>query len=575
MPMSNDAAQKCKSIELICSSCGSRYLFRAGEASLFKIRGWSNPIRCPKCRKEKRIAREQEEERVENVKWQQRKAADKVEFESRLNDWRVLDIQTISPSNNTVLYIIGNGFDLMHGVKSSYYAFRDSLGKHSNLREQLELCLTPEDIWADFEGSLAKINVSLMSDKDIVDMWLDDFEAYDEDAGAAEYYLAIDAALSPIAALSESLQKRFRSWVEGLSVGTEDRPLTNLFKNGKTLCFNYTELVEMLYGVSRENVCYIHGNRRKGKHGRKERLILGHQPGASDEAFEDYQYSPQKSNTYKKAMIALAQENIIEQIGFYDNDLTKNTDEIIAAHQQFFMSLGNTEEVIVIGHSYSEVDWPYFEEIVLRLSAGNPVLWKFGCHGLHDLSNLEKLLEHLGLKKTGVIVFRTDTITVKLKAIDLTQQSTKATNTRRKDLCSSADGRWKAVASDNRLEIINTNTESLVYDTIISSPLNRAFFDESSQSLIVIIKGIDDGILLFRFEDGHWLFKNELESIQNQSIVNRRLSGVFLFDGKLMFVYNNRVREYDLSNGELVANVAKRRATNDTYCGENIISKFI
>ena len=96
----------------------------------------------------------------------------------------------------------------------------------------------------------------------------------------------------------------------------------------------------MLYSVSRENVCYIHGDRRKGIHGRTERLILGHQPGASDEAFEDYQYSARKPNTYRKAMITLAQENIIEQIGISDNELTKNTDEIMAVHQQFFMVLG-------------------------------------------------------------------------------------------------------------------------------------------------------------------------------------------------------------------------------------------
>ena len=100
MLMSNDADQQCKSQELICSCCGRRFLFRAEEASSYKIRGWGNPKRCPKCRKEKCIALEQEEERAANYKWQQKSAADKVEFESHLNDWRVLDIQTFSPNQN-------------------------------------------------------------------------------------------------------------------------------------------------------------------------------------------------------------------------------------------------------------------------------------------------------------------------------------------------------------------------------------------------------------------------------------------------------------------------------------------
>ena len=41
--------------------------------------------------------------------------------------------------NEETLYIIGNGFDLMHGVKSSYYNFRDFLKKRNpELKVQLE-----------------------------------------------------------------------------------------------------------------------------------------------------------------------------------------------------------------------------------------------------------------------------------------------------------------------------------------------------------------------------------------------------------------------------------------------------
>lgn len=40
-----------------------------------------------------------------------------------------------------------------------------------------------------------------------------------------------------------------------------------------------------MYGVSEKNICYIHGCRRKKKGKSKERLILGHKPGASDEDF--------------------------------------------------------------------------------------------------------------------------------------------------------------------------------------------------------------------------------------------------------------------------------------------------
>ena len=173
------------------------------------------------------------------------------------------------------LYIIGNGFDLMHRTPSSYYSFRDSLGKRNRLRESLEMALTAEDIWADFENSLGSLNLDLMGSRHIVDMWLDDFGIYDdEDAGAAEYYMAVEAAATPIINLVNELQPAFRRWVNSLEAGTNDRPLADLIRtDGKVLDFNYTEFIETLYGV--RDVCYIHGNRK-----RKGKLILGHRPGA-------------------------------------------------------------------------------------------------------------------------------------------------------------------------------------------------------------------------------------------------------------------------------------------------------
>ena len=53
--------------------------------------------------------------------------------------------------------------------------------------------------------------------------------------------------------------------VDSLTVGTADRPLKRLFRNSKVLCFNYTEFVETMYGAPNENVCYIHGSRKRKK----------------------------------------------------------------------------------------------------------------------------------------------------------------------------------------------------------------------------------------------------------------------------------------------------------------------
>jgi hypothetical protein len=47
-------------------------------------------------------------------------------------------------------------------------------------------------------------------------------------------------------------------WVESLKVpDMAYRPLNGVICNSKTLIFNYTEFIEDLYGVEKENVLYM------------------------------------------------------------------------------------------------------------------------------------------------------------------------------------------------------------------------------------------------------------------------------------------------------------------------------
>lgn len=138
----------------------------------------------------------------------------------------------------------------------------------------MEFYLTPEDIWADFENSLAQLNVGAMASSWLVENWLDAFDAFDEDASVASFYMAAEWAANPMSTIGDELPKRFRRWVDSLTVGTADRPLKGLFQNSKVLCFNYTEFVETMYGVPNEDVCYIHGSRKRKKGYPLEKLIL-------------------------------------------------------------------------------------------------------------------------------------------------------------------------------------------------------------------------------------------------------------------------------------------------------------
>lgn len=68
---------------------------------------------------------------------------------------KTVEIQLLD--SNTSLFIIGNGFDLIHGVPSSYYNFRDFIGRNSILRFILDTYIEQTDVWGAVQVSLKTI----------------------------------------------------------------------------------------------------------------------------------------------------------------------------------------------------------------------------------------------------------------------------------------------------------------------------------------------------------------------------------------------------------------------------------
>jgi hypothetical protein len=54
------------------------------------------------------------------------------------------------------LIIIGNGFDLYHGIKSSYYNFKEYLynNSHINFLISIEKYIPSDELWSNFEQAL-------------------------------------------------------------------------------------------------------------------------------------------------------------------------------------------------------------------------------------------------------------------------------------------------------------------------------------------------------------------------------------------------------------------------------------
>lgn len=544
-----------------CKSCGRNYMVRKCEVRYSATDTYRHY--CILCQKAHRAKRERERAEHEDLLWQRKKAEAQQKFENLLCEWNLKDLNEIRPSSEKSLFIIGNGFDLMHGVKSSYYAFRDSLGKHSPLRTQLETFWTPEDIWADLENGLAHFNMDAMGSRFTVNNWLEIFDAYDENAKAADFFAASENAAAPMIEVAEKLPRRLRRWIETLTIGTDDRPLQNLIRAGKVLNFNYTEFVEKLYGIPAKDICYIHGCRRN----KMEKLILGHRPGASEQSYELNEKQKQRKPTYRNYLIESAQDQVFHLVSEHDRELTKDCDEIINAHESFFKSLKNIRDVFVIGHSMSQVDWDYFRKIACVVDDLHNVTWYFGCHGLNDLNNMTALVEELKIEKKNIVIFRTDTIQVRISEVmDKNYRSGKKVPER--ILAESADKRWRIIFSERTFRIIDLTGKNVPYEVLMSPDVRKAFFDKSGKNLFVIIRGVYPGVLLFSYRNDIWTIVNELEGIPNQGILNSRLRNVYLSENRITFVYNNRVRRYDFENGLLTENIPIRNAPAGDYTNE-------
>lgn len=333
-----------------------------------------------------------------------------------------LDISKINSENS--LYVIGNGFDLIHNVKSRYYDFYKYLCKKDELIPiYMEALFDKDDIWGDFEDSLAHLDRSVINGLDAA---LEDFNVYDEDDDDftyADYYSAIEETSRPVTFLTEELPELFRKWINKLQPEKDKHPLCYLLSlNAKYINFNYTEFLESIYGIPNDNILYIHGCRKN----RKEKLILGHGNNIDKLYDKWYEKNKKSSSKNKNAPVNLAyfreneKENYDDYItplryyalnevsanieGYYD-DSKKDTAKIIENNKLYFYDLNNIETIIVLGHSFSKVDYPYFEEIIKNNSNKKTLKWYISWYNIDDLIRITLFLDTFQIGAEQVILF--------------------------------------------------------------------------------------------------------------------------------------------------------------------------
>ncbi|MFC6447708.1 bacteriophage abortive infection AbiH family protein [Shinella zoogloeoides] len=263
------------------------------------------------------------------------------------------------------LYIIGNGFDLHHGIPSSYKAFGEYLRRSdAKTYDVVEKYFSMDaQFWAEFEDRLASFDSdSLIEDAAnfLVGYGADDWS----DAYHHDYQYEIQQAVE---AISTTLRLRFAEWIRQLPVpwaAEFSGQRVRVDRSGTFLNFNYTPSLQRLYAVPDINVLHIHGAAANPT----ETLVLGHgwEPVPNLDPYRFHQ-DPEDAD-----MRVVEGQGIVDD---YFKDTFKPTAKVIEKNAAFFAGLSDVDRIVVMGHSVSEVDHPYFEEVIANIDV-NRVRWK-------------------------------------------------------------------------------------------------------------------------------------------------------------------------------------------------------
>lgn len=292
------------------------------------------------------------------------------------------------------LFIIGNGFDLAHGLPTNFSPdFKKIAESNESISYFRDIYQTEEsDIWSDFEYCLGRPDFNSL--EEIFDGYAPDY--------SSDYESDRDAIITQVS-INGNLCKSLNDFAENAenTIGGKvplEKYVGLFAEDDYFVSFNYTHTLERLYAIKEKNVLHIHGEVGK------DNLILGYPQG---------QYSPEKyrydvrqkgRGPYRECDIRdfveeMAQEGIFDGYTYsaYKALLQKTESFYKGSQMTSFTSFLNDkkiDEIIIIGHS-CKIDFDYFRYLAKVFPMAR---WIFNPHNCADKCNVKKLIKDINIQ---------------------------------------------------------------------------------------------------------------------------------------------------------------------------------
>lgn len=281
------------------------------------------------------------------------------------------------------LYIIGNGFDLKHGMSTKYSDFKRWLFDNGRIDviQELQKAFPAQNgdayiLWSDFEKALGLYDINVVLNWSWEDLYLTEISIGGQVFGAPNFLLNTR--------LPDILSEAFAEWACSIPIPNSPKDYA-LDRCAYFLSFNYTDTLEVLYGIPEESITHIHGRASL-----KEKLVVGHNRETDPGDYWDNSLDMRENNERMQRLMDM-------------NELRKPYWEILERNRFFFQKLGGIRDVFVLGHSCAEVDVPYFRKV--KESVDSEAIWHFSPYGEEDrlrIINLMKMISIDYLHAVGV-----------------------------------------------------------------------------------------------------------------------------------------------------------------------------
>ncbi|MFM4702916.1 bacteriophage abortive infection AbiH family protein [Aeromonas bivalvium] len=279
------------------------------------------------------------------------------------------------------LYVIGNGFDRHHKLPTSYSCFYQEYSEMLDGLSDYFPNNNDEDPWHKFEDNLGKY------DHEIIFSECNHLDIGDDKFKLSMLYGLEDELSEQTDNIVSTLQDAFSEWINSIEIYPEaivER--LNITSKSLFLSFNYTTTLEKIYNIPKNSILYIHGCAE-----RYDDLIFGH--GVDIDEEPEFDVDGESLRTPFSDAIASSRYPL--------SALKKPVPEIINRNITFFSSLSRLEQVLILGHSISDVDHPYFMKI--KENVPDNCKWVVSYYSNDEIEKHKENLSACGVDVTNII----------------------------------------------------------------------------------------------------------------------------------------------------------------------------